>query len=171
MADCASCYEPLESPDALWMEMVCGHNYCYTCMEKFLRKALTDGPFPPKCCGELNAFHKVEQFRSTLPDDLRTKLDEKLEEVEASDRTYCSVPTCSTFIRPANISGNDGTCPSCGNVTCVACKAASHAGACPATAADAALGQLLQTAVAEGWKMCGNCHSMIERTEGCNHMV
>ena len=33
----------------------------------------------------VTAFHKVEHFRSTLPDDLRAELDEKLEEVEASE--------------------------------------------------------------------------------------
>lgn len=171
MDHCVACYNTLDSPDALWMEISCGHIYCYICIETIIRSALSDGPFPPKCCGELTAFHKVEQFRSTLPDDLRAELDEKLEEVEAVDRTYCSVATCSTFIGPANISGNDGTCPSCGNVTYVACRAATHTGQCPQTTADPALEQLLRTAAAEGWRICGNCHSMIERTEGCNHMV
>jgi hypothetical protein len=157
-------------PDDLSTQFVCGHIYCFTCMATILRNSLTDRPFPPKCCGFHAPLNDIERLRSMLPNDLHVRLDEKLEEANAEDRTYCSVPTCSSFIKPAHISGNDTTCPACAKVTCVACKAATHEGECPGSVADPAMQQLLQTAAIEGWRKCGKCQNMIERTDGCKHM-
>jgi hypothetical protein len=170
MYSCAACYETFASPDDLYMQFDCGHAFCSTCVVPFLRSSLDSGPFPPRCCGHHTAFPDVERLRSIVPSDLRAKLDKGLEELRAEDRTYCSVPTCSSFIRSSQISGNDATCPACARVTCVACKAATHEGECPDSEADPALQQLLQTAAMKGWRRCGRCLTMIERTEGCNHM-
>jgi hypothetical protein len=170
MRKCVACHETL-LPDALWWEFNCAHVFCLACMISLLRSSLSTGPFPPKCCGEPTAFYQIKSVRSVLPADLCAKLDEKLEELNAEYRTYCSVATCSTFIKPAHISGNDATCPVCDKVTCVACKAAAHEGECPESATNPAMQTLLRTAESEGWRRCRRCRSMIERTDGCNHML
>lgn len=171
MYSCAACHQTFASLGNQWTEFGCDHSYCFTCMATMLRNSLTDGPFPPKCCGFHAPLNDTERLRSMLPNDLWAKLDEKLEEVNVEDKTYCSVPTCSSFIKPAHISGNDATCPNCGKVTCVACKAAAHEGACPDSAADPATQQLLHTAATQGWRQCGKCRNMIERVDGCKHMT
>ena len=168
MYSCVACDETLASYDALYMQFDCGHVFCSICVVPFLDSSLNDGKFPPRCCGHHAAFPDVERLRSILPDDVRAKLDEGIEELRAEDRTYCSVPTCSSFIKAAHISGNDATCPVCGKVTCVACKAATHTGECPD---DPALQQTLEEAARQGWRRCGRCLTMIEISEGCNHMT
>ena len=171
MYPCVACDEIFTSRDAVYMDFDCGHAFCLTCVESFFRSSLKNGQFPPTCCGHLAAFSEVARVRSILPQDLRAKLDDRLEEVNAVDRTYCSVPTCSSFMKPAHISGNDATCPVCERVTCVACKAAAHAGECSDRAEDEATQQLLHTAMSQGWRRCGKCRSLIERIDGCNHML
>ena len=168
---CVACDKSFALPGGQWWQFNCGHIFCSTCVEPLFRSSLNDGPFPPKCCGQNTSFQDVERLRKMLPKDLCAKLDERLEEFQASDRTYCCIPTCSSFIRPSQISGNNATCPDCKNVTCVACKAATHTEECPDSAADPALQGLLQTAETQGWIRCGKCRSMIERIEGCKHML
>jgi hypothetical protein len=168
---CAACNQSFAMSDGLWWQFECDHIFCSTCTESLFRSSLSDGPFPPTCCGHNTSFHGMERLRKMLSEDLCAKLDERLEELQASDRTYCSIATCSSFIRPSHISGNEATCPVCERVTCVACKAAIHTGECPDSTVDPALQQLLQTAGTEGWKRCGKCLSMIELIDGCNHVL
>ena len=166
--DCEACLEPISMHDERWWRANCGHDYCGACIESFYRSSLSGGLFPPKCCRQGIPIYAAKRIRKALPVDLRAKLDEALEKIETSDRTYCFVPTCSSFIGLSHISGNDATCPVCQSFTCVACKAAAHAGACPT---NEALQQVLQVAQHEGWKRCKRCMSMIERVEGCNDML
>lgn len=171
MIYCVACADPVADGDALLWRTNCGHCFCSICIELLIRSSLSGGPFPPKCCGNHIQFSEARLSRLNLPKDLSAKLEEKLEELNTSDRTYCSVLTCSSFIGPSHISGNNATCPVCRHITCVACKTAAHTGKCPDKAANPALQQLLDMAGTEGWKRCGRCQSMIERIEGCNHMM
>ena len=164
---CAACDKTLAMDDEEWWAASCGHNFCWTCIEALLRSSLHGGPFPPKCCYQEISIYEDERVRSVLYE----KLVEKREELRSSDRTYCSVSTCSSFIGPSRISEINATCPVCGGITCVACKATSHPGECPDRPADEQLQQLFDTAASEGWRRCGRCKSMIERVEGCPDMM
>lgn len=163
---CLACYNPL-SPVRRYTAPF-GHGYCITCLDRMLRTSLMPFfPFPPRCCEASLPVWEDENVEAMLSEGLVAELDQKHEELRTSYRNYCSVPTCSAFIKAPHISGNDATCSVCGSVTCVACKAAAHAGEC---AANEVLQQVLSTARTQGWKRCGACRNMVERIDGCNEM-
>lgn len=60
------------------------------------------------------------------------------------------------------------TCSSCGTITCTICKGAAHYGDCPA---DTNLQRALETAMENNWKRCKACGQIVERIDGCNHMI
>lgn len=160
---CTVCYENVRFFDTA--RVPCGHEYCRECLQDLYRASMTDDSlFPPRCCKQPITSGGVRIF---LTSDIIAQYEQKKIEVETPDRTYCSNPTCSVFIRSANIVGDQGTCSVCTTTTCTICKAASHTGDCPS---DTALAQLLETANENGWQRCFSCRSVVDLEIGCNHM-
>ena len=144
----------------------CGHEYCRDCLHNLFETSMTDESlFPPRCCRQPIA---MESARIYLSANLVRTFQQKKLELETPRRTYCSRPTCSVFIHPAGIEGDDATCQACGTVTCVMCKAAAHDGDCPE---DTALQQVLEIAVESGWQRCHACRRLVELDTGCNHIT
>jgi hypothetical protein len=165
---CVACLESFDEASKVRWWADCHHSYCTACIEALLRSSLAGGPFPLQCCGQVISCWTHENLQAALPDDLNSQLAKKKEEFESSDRTYCSVPTCSAFIASSQISENDATCPACDCVTCVACKAPTHSGECPT---DEALQELMLQAGDSGWMRCEKCKSLIERVDGYDEMM
>ncbi|KAN0108494.1 IBR finger domain protein [Hyaloscypha variabilis] len=116
----------------------CGHEYCRDCLrELFLASLGDDSLFPPRCCRQ----------------SIATGSKQKKVEFETSDRTYCSNPLCSAFIRVENIANEQASCQNCLTITCTVCKA-NHTGDCPE---DVGLQQ--------------NCRRVVELDIGCNHIT
>ncbi|CAK1357497.1 unnamed protein product [Cercospora beticola] len=87
--------------------------------------------------------------------------------MSTKNRTYCHDPACATFMPQESIISDVATCPQCRKTTCSICKSPSHSGDCPE---DEALNQLINTAESRQWQRCYQCKSMVELTQGCNHM-
>jgi hypothetical protein len=119
--------------------------------------------FPPKCCRQ--TIH-VEQGRWFSP-QLGGQFRAKILEFNTPNRTYCSEPSCSTFIPPVFIDGDMATCPRCFRRTCIHCKGLHHIGVCPS---DTASQQVLQLADQNVWQQCYSCYRVVELKTGCNHM-
>lgn len=144
----------------------CRHDYCRNCLDQLFRLSLEDETlFPPRCCRQPIPFRDVRVF---LTADTAREFERKRPELETPNRTYCRLPTCSTWIPPRNILNDIGTCPSCGTATCTICKDATHPGDCPN---DETTQMLLQTADASGWQRCFQCRRVVELNYGCNHMT
>lgn len=161
---CVACQDNKAKYDTL--EAPCTHTYCRGCVSELFEAAITDESlYPPRCCRQDITMDSVKAF---LSDALISRFTQKALELETTNRTYCVSPACSTFIPPAWISGEVGTCPMCQEATCTVCKKQSHAGDCPN---DEALQGLLTTAAANGWQRCYSCRRMVELDVGCNHMT
>jgi hypothetical protein len=145
----------------------CRHEYCRDCLEDLFRASLTDESlFPPRCCRQQIPIEAVRLF---LKSKLVHAYEEKKIEFETPNRTYCSLPTCSAFIRAEQVTGEVGTCPVCNTRTCTVCKAVAHErGDCPK---DSALQQVLETAAENGWQRCYSCWRIVELDLGCNHIT
>lgn len=144
----------------------CGHFYCQECLTQLFELSTTDETlFPPRCCREEIPLTSVRLYLSS---ELVQRFREKAVEFRTSDRTYCSRPTCSAFITPANITSERATCTACFTDTCTICKGNSHDGDCPA---DTATQQVLEAAREQGWQRCYNCRRLVELDVGCNHMT
>jgi hypothetical protein len=164
--ECLVCGDPVLAEEA-WTAP-CSHHYCIACLENFHRASLADQTlYPPKCCHLEMPWNDV---KPRIDRQLARTFEGKREELntDAGRRTYCSNAACARFIGPSNIKGDLATCPTCSKVTCTMCKAASHEGDCPA---DETLRQTLQLAAEQGWKRCTKCRSIVELTQGCNHIT
>lgn len=144
----------------------CGHDYCQECLHTLFQLSVTDETlFPPRCCRQEIPFQSVKIYLSSA---LLATLELKSIEFKTSDRTYCSQPSCSLFIAPLDITGEQATCTTCGTRTCTICKNNTHDGDC---LEDIATQQVLETARQQGWQRCYNCRRLVELDMGCNHMV
>ncbi len=162
--ECEACREPKKSFDVI--SAPCGHEYCRDCLRDLFQTSLTDESlFPPRCCRQYITINSVAIF---LTRKLKDEFERKKIEFSTPNRTYCSQPSCSTFIRLEEVHGDSGTCSECGTDTCVICKSEAHAGNCPH---DTALHAVLELARENGWQRCYACQGMVELDVGCNHMT
>ena len=164
MAVCTSC--DLKQPLFDIFRTPCGHHYCQECLRTLFELTTTNETlFPPRCCRQEIPLQSAKRFLSPA---LLRKFASKSIEFQTSNRTYCSRPTCSSFIASVNITGERATCPVCSTHTCTICRSNAHDGDCPE---DTATQQVLETAREQGWQRCYNCRRLIELDVGCNHMV
>ena len=162
-AECAVCGEGISPYDMV--ECPCSHKYCTTCVIRLVEAAIGDESlFPPRCC---TRPLPLLLLRCVIPTELFQNYQQKEIEYSTTDRTYCSVATCSEFIPPKLIEGDVAVCHECKKETCVFCKKLAHAGDC---AKDQATADLLILAEKSGWQRCSECRRMVELHVGCNHI-
>jgi E3 ubiquitin-protein ligase RNF144 len=146
--------------------LACGHEYCRICHVSLFRNAIADPTlFPPQCCG---VPLPLDTSLPLLPGDLVKKFDLKAEELAMPNPTHCSNADCAEFIRSQEIEGDVGTCPFCGEETCVRCKSKSHEGFCQS---DPEVQRLIDAAKRSRWQQCTKCRNMVELSSGCFHMT
>lgn len=121
--------------------------------------------FPPRCCKQAFPYERV---KALLSQRLKSAFGTKRVELETKDRTYCAIPTCSTFIKPSTIDGRVASCTKCHVRTCMLCKSIWHLGACPK---DEAMEALIDAAGKNLWQSCPGCHRIVELQHGCNHIT
>jgi hypothetical protein len=145
----------------------CGDTYCRACLQELFQSSFKDESlFPPRCCGQT---FPPESIRLFLTAEIVEEYEKKKVEFEDPNRTYCSVPACSIYIRREDIHADCATCPECTSQTCSICKAEWHGnGDCPS---DTGLQLVLATAAREGWQRCTSCRALVEHNLGCNHMT
>ena len=143
----------------------CGDHYCKACIGQLYDLAMKDESlFPPRCCRQPIPLGIATRM---LTSGQIEKFLEKRVELGTPNRTYCHDTSCLAFIRPDNISGEKAMC-TCGELTCVVCKAAAHEDDCPE---DPAYASLMAFAAAEGYQTCRQCKRLVELSIGCNHMT
>ncbi|KAB8279776.1 hypothetical protein BDV30DRAFT_222258 [Aspergillus minisclerotigenes] len=147
-------------------KLSCGDHYCRDCLKHFFELSIRgESHFPPRCCRQLIPLESVEVFLDT---DAVERFEERRLEVEALDRTYCSLASCAMFIHPTCITDDRATCPTCQTVTCSICKCKYHNGDCPK---DSSLQDFLSIAKTNGLQCCYLCGRMVELEAGCNHIT
>ncbi|KAL7898113.1 hypothetical protein HDV63DRAFT_33721 [Trichoderma sp. SZMC 28014] len=161
---CIVCNEDFPFVDTL--RCPCSHDYCRGCLSNYISKALNDESiFPPRCCGKTIPLDGVNQI--FIPPDILGKYRAKELEYGSTNRLYCHLPSCSTFIPTQFIKDEVATCVKCRNRTCTICKGASHVGDCPK---DTETANILRIAGDNGWKRCFKCRRLVELSHGCNHI-
>ena len=181
VAECVSCTEEGEKSDMCMLN--CEHGYCRGCVAgsylpfihfhvRMLTASITEAiksalksRAPFKCCNATPPMPLLSRF---LPAPLLASYNNLLLELSTPNPKYCSNAHCSLFLPPSSIIGPLATCSSCRTRTCALCSGAEHAGVCQQ---DVAGQKVLALAGRKGWKICPNCKSVLERTEGCLHMT
>ena len=145
------------------------HRWCANCVREVCAHATHDETmYPPRCCelGDLN----IECISHFLSNETLSKLDEMDEMKRTTNRTYCSNPQCARFLAPRLFKFPDTmtTCK-CGTTTCWQCKKsqAEHNGACEFGNPSPEFAALV---LAQGWKICPCCNTLIDKWVGCHHI-
>lgn len=139
------------------------HGYCGDCLVQGIRVA-TKGHQPFRCCGKI--FDTNKYPCASLSAEEKQAYEDIVEELTTPRPLYCYHFRCSSFIKPALINGDVGTCPKCYAETCKHCRLASHPH--QLCTKDENVAMLLAMAKRRGWKRCPVCGSMVELTEGCH---
>ncbi|KAI0082223.1 hypothetical protein K474DRAFT_846399 [Panus rudis PR-1116 ss-1] len=160
--DCTICRDAIV--DAIYAP--CRHAYDVKCLEAMFRQAANDEEsFPPRCC---NQEMSVDDFGSFLDADLLDTFLRKAVEYRTKDRVYCSRKQCSAFIGAATALPTSVRCRVCRSQTCGACKGEAHGENEECHGSDATIFDLAKT---QGWQRCPSCRHMVERTQGCPHII
>jgi hypothetical protein len=167
---CMVCREAVKEDVAFTFPYPCSHTYCTSCLILLCRTSFGSGwLFPPRCC-QIQLPYADPLVVRLLGDDLARELQVRAIEHADIDKTYCFNPRCSAYLpRPSDESqATDLHCDACGTRTCRRCKLASHENEC---IIDQAIEQTKALAKARGWRQCFRCKTMVEKTNGCDHMT
>ncbi|MBA7489579.1 hypothetical protein ES702_00113 [subsurface metagenome] len=143
---------------------------CVDCLNANVRVGLESKKnYPPRCCVPIdfeNVFYHLEPVLIDRWLDVRP-------EFEDVAPVYCSVKECSLYL-PRELfidNGKWALCNKCEISTCTVCLCPEsqhdNSDACPERL-DKMDKDLIKD---QGWKACPQCREMIERTEGCDHMI
>ena len=199
-AECLGCFDWLSKRETKAIKLDCGHVWCEPCINTMFRQAAkTEADYPAKCCMKLGVSSSAQNtsdrdglWRGTVGDLLSTETRalyaEKSVEYETptEDRTYCANTHCRAFLSEpprANLSAMPGRkefkrCIRCHTNTCLSCQGlmGEHNdihGRCPKAVAQEAEEEesTLNLAKQRQWARCPKCKAVVEKTEGCNHMM
>ncbi|KAF2422873.1 hypothetical protein EJ08DRAFT_672707 [Tothia fuscella] len=160
---CVVCLDQFLVHEVLRLE--CKHVYCYGCMKQlFMRSTKDEGLFPPRCCKLPTPLILIS---GAFREQERAAFELATVEFSATNRTYCHVSACATFLLPSETEGTRAKCGQCSEFTCIICKSFFHEGECDK---DSEFLATLSLGVTEGWQRCQKCGLMFDLFTGCFHM-
>ncbi|KAK4924043.1 hypothetical protein LTR49_008783 [Elasticomyces elasticus] len=174
--DCTICWTPAEGP----VTLACQHLYCLECLESLCTMAdAGGGEFSISCQGDMGACQKLlplTELQNLLSSDaLETSLETSFASYirrRPQDFRYCPTPDCG-YIYRANEKARTHTCIKCFEAICTACHERHPTISCDeyrdlASGGYAAFARYKKMM---NMKDCPECKTVMEKTEGCNHMV
>ncbi|CAA7054314.1 unnamed protein product [Microthlaspi erraticum] len=187
MEPCVICLEDIDSHLNFSVD-TCGHRFCRNCVIRHVETKLLEGRIP-NCpqylCKSQLSIDRCDRILAAKP-SLRLKQILKEVSTPITERVYCPYPSCSHLMSKTELSSSTSSCESglrkcfkCSSSFCVHCNVPWH-GMLSCTEYmkssvdnnknydpryDAELMKFM--AKAYGWRQCGKCHHMIERSFGC----
>jgi hypothetical protein len=160
---CVACRSAFEGPELV--KFRCHHKWCSDCLENKFKLALRDEQsYPPRCCYHIIALTDVVKH---LSKPLVREFKSRQLELKTKNKTYCHKSDCSAFIAPHSIHNGEAICQKCSARTCSKCRGKWHFGPCSA----GEYAEFDEFAGSHKWKRCPRCRRMVEKEEGCNHMM
>lgn len=142
----------------------CEHGYCGGCLKEGFEGALK-AKTPLKCCNKVLDIGECEGLDTAFVG----RYKEMVIELTANNPAYCHARKCGVFLPPRMFVGDVGTCEKCKAKTCKHCRQKVHLGRfCEEDQDTKAVKELGRR---KGWKTCPGCNHLIERQDGCLHMV
>ncbi|ORZ26772.1 hypothetical protein BCR41DRAFT_205551 [Lobosporangium transversale] len=172
---------PSISSKDIGIVMPCDHGLCLTCLQSFLTNATqsSQARFPTVCPQpHCRTPIPTESAELVLDPETLEIWYRKLAEVHVANKVCCPKPDCQSIIDLDDRDGTVVTCPECHSSFCASCAVPFHRGqTCEQyraqahgneTEEDRAMHQLVQD---RHWRHCPSCRFVIEKQQGCNHMV
>lgn len=157
----------------------CKHKFCKTCLTSYLRNKIENGNvLNIKClyggCPSLFTDNDVSQYTSSEVFKKYKKF--KYEQLKLNDKTskyvYCPFADCGCLVRVANFFDDSEINCERGHSFCGKCLKQVHPDETCVEANKNILDNIRNTIKEKGanYNLCPNCHVIIEKDEGCNHM-
>ncbi|KAH9933914.1 uncharacterized protein B0H18DRAFT_606022 [Fomitopsis serialis] len=171
--ECPVCFNEVTNP----VKLDCGHTWCKTCLQNYLRASVDNGAFPLVCLGDearctspipIHAAQEIlstNDFMSIVEASFRAYVHSR-----PSEYHYCPTPDCLQVYRRTS-HNTVLQCPSCLTRICPKCNSEHHEGS------TCKLNEAGDRILFEEWKSshdakdCPSCKAPIEREAGCNHMM
>ena len=170
-AQCAICLSYFR-PDDCMQCSGCPENAHWLCLPCFSDYAHQAVSFPLKCI-QCDAYYDRIVQQIILPSQLLKKHEEKLEELDrkvALNSNVSGVLRCCNLVGVVEV-GQEGngyiTCPTCKTNYCLRCGSPRHEGSCTQWSVNSTQ----EWAHQNGAQRCPNCHELIQKNGGCNHMT
>ena len=170
-SQCLICCEPTNSSSSLRLP-TCSHIWCYACIfQRFSAAIDNETNYPVVCCNLQTPVQLSPAVDTIIGRHMTSLFLAKKTEYETQDKTYCHLPTCSTFINPTTIRNRLAKCKTCTTETCSDCKKPYHGTTTPCNN-EAETGDEKFKAWCEDKKAsrCPKCQRVVERMSGCNHI-
>ncbi|KAF9111405.1 hypothetical protein BGX27_004981 [Mortierella sp. AM989] len=172
---------PSLSSKDIGIVMPCDHGLCVSCLQSLLTNA-TKTPqarFPTLCPQPGCRTPIPTEFAELVLDSETLEVwYRKLAEVHVANKVCCPKPECRSIIDLDDRDGTAVACPECGSSFCASCAVPFHRGmTCEqyqtqsqgdSSEEDRAMLRLVQD---RHWRHCPGCRFVIEKQQGCNHMV
>ncbi|GJJ67863.1 hypothetical protein EMPS_00209 [Entomortierella parvispora] len=161
--------------------MPCDHGLCLSCLQSYLTNATTSASArAPTLCPQPGCRTPIptESAELVLDSNLLEAWYRKLAEIHVANKVCCPRPECQSIVDLDDRDGTAVTCPECKSSFCASCAVPFHRGlSCEeyqnqahggGSEEDRAMLQLVQD---RHWRHCPSCRFVIEKQQGCNHMV
>ncbi|KAH9835146.1 uncharacterized protein C8Q71DRAFT_106368 [Rhodofomes roseus] len=171
--ECPVCFNEVTNP----VKLGCGHTWCKTCLQSYLRASVDNTAFPLLClgdearCSSQVPIHIAQEVLST--NDFMSVVEASFRAYvhsRPSEYQYCPTPDCSQVYRRTS-SNNTLQCPSCLVRICPKCNSEAH------ERSPCQYNEASDRLLFDDWKGshdvkdCPSCKAPIEREAGCNHMM
>lgn len=181
---CPVCFCDVSDP----VKLECGHEYCRSCLQHYLRSAAGSAFSVLKCVAESHVDSRSDPvpcnvnisygiIRQLLTSAEETNLLEAsfLSHIHEhpNDFRYCPSADCQVIYRPGP-SGTVLECPACLVRICASCHTEFHEDMSCGDYQDHLTGGLAALAkwkAENDIKQCPNCRADIEKNGGCNHIA
>lgn len=178
---CVICFDDDIDSDLMFSVDTCGHRFCVNCVKQHLAVKLLDGTLP-NClqhgCTNQLSFDRCSKLLTPYM-SLKWKERTREDSIPSKNRVYCPYKSCSylmsrTELVLVSVFGHR-KCLKCGRSFCLYCKAPWHSTlSCTyykKLHPDIQNANLISLANRNGWRQCGKCNHMVERSYGCSHML
>lgn len=166
---CTGCFQKV--PTSKLLTAPCEHQFCPSCLRRMSSTALNSPEmFPAKCCfQEIPAKSLMEVMSSRNKKRYIIRWEEN--SIPAIERLYCPRARCGRWIPPKCSEARLGycVCPHCRAKVCSKCGDLFHLGwSC---SHDSETKATLELAKENNWQRCSNCLYLVEKVDGCNHII
>ncbi|KAL1208579.1 E3 ubiquitin-protein ligase RSL1 [Cardamine amara subsp. amara] len=181
---CVICFDDDIDFDLMFLVDECGHRFCFNCMKQHIEVKLLDGTIPNCLEHRCESQLSIDRCGKFLSLELSLMWKQRIKEISTplTERVYCPYQSCAYLMSKTELSSSVKSglrrCFKCDGSFCLHCKVPWHSTlSCkaykklhPSPENDDDDAKVKSLAKLNGWRQCGRCQYMVERSYGCNHI-
>jgi len=149
----------------------CGHQYHADCLRDWLLNTISEKRLPTcaQCSDPVPSISQLQSLNLPAPEMVRIQAEYAELSIPLGQRVHCTRASCGVFL--GSIDAPSQTCRKCDIEVCTKCRETVRGTIVEHVCGSSEEEDVLRLAKDRGWQRCYSCHSLVERTEGCPHIV